>query len=171
MSERFRRLLDGVRGDLVELDRRVGELTDEIDKIAKSGEVASRLQQLRGVGPITATALVASVGDAKQFRKGREMAVSLGLTPGQHSTGGKERLLGISKRGDPYLRSLLVHGGRSVVRTAKGKDDRLSQWVVSLAARSHANVAAVAMANKTARIAWAMIRNGTDYDPERVSSS
>ena len=75
--------------------------------------------------------------------------------------------VGISKRGDPYLRSLLVHGGRSVVRTAKGKEDRLSQWVVSLAARSHANVAAVALANKTARIAWAMIRNGTDYDPER----
>jgi transposase len=167
LSERFRRLLDGVRGDLVELDRRVAELTEEIDKIAKSDPVASRLQQLRGVGPITATALVASVGDAKQFRKGREMAVSLGLTPKQHSTGGKERLLGISKRGDPYLRSLLVHGGRAVVRTAKGKEDRLSQWVTNLAARSHANVAAVALANKTARIAWAMIRNGTDYDPER----
>jgi transposase len=174
LSEQFRRLLDGVWGDLVELDRRVAELTDEIDKIAKSDPVASRLQQLRGVGPITATALVAAVGDAKQFRKGREMAVSLGLTPGQHSTGGKERLLGISKRGDPYLRSLLVHGGRAVVRTAKGKEDRLSQWVMSLAARSHPNVAAVALANKTARIAWAMIRNGTDYDPERggvVSSS
>ena len=97
------------------------------------------------------------------------MAVSLGLTPGQHSTGGKERLLGISKRGDSYLRSLLVHGGRAVVRTAKGKEDRLSQWVTSLAARRHRNVAAVAMANKTARIAWAMIRNGTDYDPERVA--
>ncbi len=168
LSERFRRLLDGVRGDLVELDRRVAELTDEIDQIAKSDPVARRLQQLRGVGPITATALVAAVGDAKHFRKGREMAVSLGLTPGQHSTGGRERLLGISKRGDPYLRSLLVHGGRSVVRTAKGKEDRLSLWVMSLAARSHANVAAVALANKTARIAWAMIRTGTDYDPERT---
>ena len=168
LSEQFRRLLDGVWGDLVELDRRVAELTDEIDTIAKSAEAASRLQQLRGVGPITATALVASVGTGEQFKKGREMAVSLGLTPGQHSTGGKERLLGISKRGDPYLRSLLVHGGRAVVRTAKGKEDRLSQWVVSLEARSHRNVAAVAMANKTARIAWAMIRNGTDYDPERA---
>ncbi len=103
LSERFRRLLDGVRGDLVELDRRVAELTDEIDTIAKSEPVARRLQQLRGVGPITATALVASVGTGEQFRKGRDMAVSLGLTPGQHSTGGKERLLGISKRGDPYL--------------------------------------------------------------------
>ena len=110
------------------------------------------------------------LGSAEQFAKGRDMAVSLGLTPKQHSTGGKERLLGISKRGDPYLRSLLVHGGRSVVRTAKGKEDRLSQWVTGLAARSHPNVAAVAMANKTARIAWAMIRTGADYQPERAAS-
>jgi len=154
----------------VELDTRVGELDDEVAAIAKSDPMAQRLQQLRGVGPITATALVAAVGSAEQFAKGRDMAVSLGLTPKQHSTGGKDRLLGISKRGDPYLRSLLVHGGRSVIRTAKGKEDRLSQWVMSLVARSHPNVAAVAMANKTARIAWAMIRNGTDYQPERAAS-
>ena len=152
------------------LDTRVGELDDEVDAIVKSDPVAQRLQQLRGVGPITATALVAAVGSAEQFAKGRDMAVSLGLTPRQHSTGGKDRLLGISKRGDPYLRSLLVHGGRSVIRTAKGKEDRLSQWVMSLVARSHPNVAAVAMANKTARIAWAMIRNGTDYQPERAAN-
>jgi len=170
LSERFRRLLNGLWGDLVGLDTRVGELDDEIDAIAKSDPVVKRLQQLRGVGPITATALSAAVGSAEQFAKGRDMAVSLGLTPRQHSTGGKERLLGISKRGDPYLRSLLVHGGRSVVRTAKGKEDRLSLWVMSLVARTHPNVAAVAMANKTARIAWAMIRNGTDYQPERAAS-
>jgi len=170
LSERFRRLLNALWGDLVELDTRVGELDDEVAAIAKSDPVAQRLQQLRGVGPITATALVAAVGSAEQFAKGRDMAVSLGLTPKQHSTGGKDRLLGISKRGDPYLRSLLVHGARSMIRAAKGKDDRLSQWVTSLAARSHPNVAAVAMANKTARIAWAMIRNGTNYQPERAAS-
>ena len=170
LSERFRRLLNGLWGDLVGLDTRVGELDDEIDAIAKSDPVVKRLQQLRGVGPITATALSAAVGSAEQFAKGRDMAVSLGLTPRQHSTGGKERLLGISKRGDPYLRSLLVHGGRSVVRTAKGKEDRLSLWVMSLVARTHPNVAAVAMANKTARIAWAMIRTGADYQPERAAS-
>ena len=100
-------------------------------------------QDIQAVHRVRA-ALVASVGTGEQFKKGREMAVSLGLTPKQHSTGGKERLLGISKRGDPYLRSLLVHGGRAVVRTAKGKEDRLSQWVTSLEARSHRNVAAVA---------------------------
>ena len=169
LSERFRGLLNALWGDLVELDTRVGELDDEVAAIAKSDPVAQRLQQLRGVGPVTATALVAAVGSAEQFAKGRDMAVSLGLTPRQHSTGGKDRLLGISKRGDPYLRSLLVHGARSMIRAAKGKDDRLSQWVMNLVARSHPNVAAVAMANKTARIAWAMIRNGTDYQPERAA--
>jgi len=169
LSERFRGLLNALWGDLVELDTRVGELDDEVNAIAKSDPVAQRLQQLRGVGPVTATALVAAVGSAEQFAKGRDMAVSLGLTPRQHSTGGKDRLLGISKRGDPYLRSLLVHGARSMIRAAKGKDDRLSQWVMNLVARSHPNVAAVAMANKTARIAWAMIRNGTDYQPERAA--
>ena len=169
LSERFRRLLDGLWGDLLELDRRVGELDEEIEAIAKSDAVAKRLQQLRGVGPLTATALVAAVGSGEQFAKGRDLAVSLGLTPRQHSTGGKERLLGISKRGDPYLRSLLVHGARSAFHAAKNKDDRLSVWAKNLAQRTHPNVAAVAWANKTARIAWAMIRQGTDYDPERAS--
>jgi transposase len=98
------------------------------------------------------------------------MAASLGLTPKQHSSGGKDRLLGISKRGDAYLRSILIHGARSVIRTAKLKDDRLSQWVTNLAERRHPNVAAVALANKTARIAWAMLRNGTDYEPDYTAA-
>ena len=166
LTDRFRRLLAGLWDDLVELDRRVAELDGEIEAIAKSDPVAQRLQQLRGVGPVIATALVAAVGSGEQFAKGRDLAVSLGLTPKQHSTGGKDRLLGISKRGDPYLRKLLVHGARSVIHHARDKDDRLSQWAKALAARSHINVASVALANKTARIAWAMIRNGTDYEPE-----
>jgi len=170
LSGRLRRLLDGLRGDLVELDHRVAELDEEIEAIAKAHPVAQRLQQLRGVGPLTATALIAAVGNGEQFAKGRDLAVSLGLTPKQHSTGGKERLLGISKRGDPYLRSLLVHGGRAALYAARNKDDRLSVWVKNLAARSHPNVAAVAWANKTARMAWSMIRHGTDYQPERATS-
>ena len=158
LTDRFRRLLVGMWGDLTELDRRVRELDREIDSIAKSDPVAQRLQQLRGVGPLIATALMASLGSGEQFSKGREFAVSLGLTPRQHSTGGKERLLGISKRGDSYLRLLLIHGARSVIRYAHDKDDRLSVWLKNLAARSHVNVASVALANKTARIAWAMVR-------------
>ena len=93
------------------------------------------------------------------------MSAAFGLTPSQHSSGGKERLLGISKRGDAYLRVLLIHGARSVIRTSKDKDDRLSQWVTRLAARSHPNIAAAALANKTTRMAWAMLKNGTDYQP------
>lgn len=129
LTERFRRLLSGLWYDLQDLDKRIKEMDREIDRIAAEDPVAKRLQQLRGVGPITATALVATIGDASQYANGRQMAASLGLTPKQNSSGGKDRLLGISKRGDPYLRQLLVHGGRSALRTAKHKQDRLSQWI------------------------------------------
>jgi len=170
LSGRFRRLLDGLWHDLMALDQRMTELDREIAMIAKADPMAKRLQQLRGVGPMIATALVATVGDVKQFANGRQMAASIGLTPRQNSSGGKERLLGISKRGDSYLRTLLIHGARSALKTAKGKDDRLSQWVTRLAEKRHQNVAAVALANKTARIAWAMMKHGTEYQPERAAA-
>ena len=158
---------DRVRGKSLEEPRetRVEELDREIEQIARQDPVAVRLQQLRGIGPITATALLATIGDASQFANGRQMAASLGLTPKQNSSGGKERLLGISKRGDTYLRSLLVHGARAVIRTAPPKTDRLSTWVMRIATTRHPNIAAVALANKTARIAWAMMSRGTDYHP------
>src|SRR5258708_7589234 len=123
LSERCRRLLNGLWGDLLALDARVGELDREIALIAQSDPVAKRLQQLRGVGPIIATALVAAVGNGEQFANGRQMSAAFGLTPRQHSSGGKERLLGISKRGDAYLRVLLIHGARSVIHHSKDKDD------------------------------------------------
>ena len=166
LTNRFRGLLAGVWADLLALERRVKELDDEIGALAKSHPAARRLRQLRGVGPMTATALIATLGSGEQFCKGRDFSVSLGLTPRQHSTGGKQRLLGISKRGDPYLRKLLVHGARAAIHAAKDKDDPLSQWAKNIAARSHPNVAAVAWANITARIAWAMMRHGCDYQPE-----
>jgi transposase len=165
LSERFRRLLRGLWRDLQNLDERIEELDREIEQIARRDPVAMRLQQVRGIGPVTATALLATVGDASQFSNGREMAASFGLTPKQSSSGGKERLLGISKRGDAYLRSLLVHGARAVIRTAQAKTDHLSTWVMRIATTRHPNVAAVALANKTARIAWAMLTKGTDYKP------
>jgi transposase len=170
LTDRFRRLLTGLQADLQQLDDRIKDMDKEITQIAASDPVARRLQQLRGVGPITATALVATVGDASQFANGRQMAASFGLTPAQNSSGGKAKLLGISKRGDTYLRMLLVHGGRSVLRTAGTRTDRLSQWITRIAITRHHNVAAVAMANKTARIAWAMIRYGTDYQPEGLTA-
>jgi transposase len=168
LTDHFRALLHGLWVDLVGLDDRVHALDRAIEKLASSNEVTRRLQQLSGVGPMVATALVATVGNAEQYPKGRQMAAALGLTPRQHSSGGKDRLLGISKRGDVYLRKLLIHGARAVVTQAKHKDDRLSRWVTSIATRRHPNVAAVALANKTTRMAWAMLRNDTDYDPDFV---
>ena len=161
----FRQLLDGLWRDLRGFDERIAELDGHINEAAKANPDARRLQQLRGVGPVVATALLACVGDATQFANGRQMAASLGLTPRQHSSGGKDRLLGISKRGDAYVRSLLVHGARAMLRTAPRHDDPLSRWVIRLSARSHPNVACVAMANKTARMAWAMLRHDTNYQP------
>lgn len=165
LSERFRRLLRGLQQELLSLEERIIELDREIAEIANSDPATRRLMELRGVGPIIATAMLATVGDAKQFKNGRQMSASIGLTPRQHSSGGKERMLGISKRGDAYLRSLLIHGARAVIRTARPKDDPLSKWVIRIADRRHPNVAAAALANKTTRIAWAMLSRGTNYQP------
>ncbi len=170
LTDHFRALLHGLWVDLIALDDRVLELDQAIKRLADSNHVTRRLQQLRGVGPMVATALVATVGTAEQYHKGRQMAASLGLTPRQCSSGDKQRLLGISKRGDVYLRSLLIHGARAVVSQAKHRDDRLSRWVTGIATRRHPNVAAVALANKTARMAWAMLRNETNYDPDFAMS-
>ena len=167
LSVLFRRLLSGLWEDLKQLESRLTELDQEINIIAKTDPDAKRLQQLRGVGPMVATALVATVGNADQFSNGRQMATSLGLTPRQHSSGDRDRLLGISKRGDAHLRTLLIHGARAVIQMAKNKDDRLSRWINELLQRRHPNVVAVALANKTARMAWAMLHNGTDYEPNK----
>ena len=166
LTDHFRSLLHGLWTDLTALDDRMLELDRAINRLANDNEVTRRLQQLRGVGPMVATALVATVGTAAHYPKGRQMAAAIGLTPKQHSSGDKHRLLGITKRGDVYLRTLLIHGARAVVSQAKHKDDRLSRWVTGIAQRRHPNVAAVALANKTARMAWAMLRNETDYDPD-----
>ena len=165
LTLRFRRLLSGLWQDLRYLDERVTELDLEIRELAEHIPVAKRLQQLRGVGPVIATALAAALGDGKAFRNGRDFAVSLGLTPKQHSSGGRAQLLGISKRGDRYLRQLLVHGARAAVRTVGQKQDALSRWLRELSARKHTNVVVVALANKTARMAWAMVQANSDYDP------
>lgn len=167
----FRELLLGLWEDLRKLDERVNELDEFISKKVDEDPVARQLLTLRGVGPLTASALSSALGNGMLFGKGREFASSLGLTPRQHSTGGKPRLLGISKRGDAYLRKLLVHGARAVLRHAGSKDDQLSQWVQKLSTRKHPNIAIVTLANKTARIAWAMVRNQVAYDPELAAGN
>lgn len=165
LSDRFRRLLAGLAEDLRGLDQRIEELDEHIASIASESPVAQRLLTLRGVGPMIATALIAALGTGKGFTRGREFAVAVGLTPKHHGTGGKERILGISKRGDAYLRQLLVHGARAAVRAARSKDDSLSRWIQGLLAHKHSNVVTVALANKTARMAWALVRHDVDYDP------
>ena len=166
----FRALLQGVWNDLLGLDDRMCEMDKLIKRLAENNEDCVRLQQLRGVGPMISTAMIATVGDARQYHKGRQMAAAIGITPKQHSSGDKHRLLGISKRGDVYLRTLMIHGARAVVARATHKDDRLSRWVTNIANKKHPNVAAVALANKTARMAWAILRHKTDYDPDLAMS-
>jgi transposase len=118
-----------------------------------------------GIGPVIATALVATVPDARAFRSGRHLAAWLGLVPRQHSTGGKPRQLGLSKRGDGYLRRQLIHGARALVRVSPGRTGRLWTWITELLARRPFNVVVAAVANKLARIVWAMLSRGEAYRP------
>ena len=158
----FRALLQRLGENLKEMDRQVGELEREIKAWHRENEASRKLEKIPGIGPITASALVASVGDASCFAGGRQMAAWLGLVPRQYSTGGKQTLLGISKRGDTYLRTLLVHGARPVVRVCEHKLET-DTWLKRLMGRRNKNVAAVALANKNARVAWALLRHDREY--------
>ena len=164
-SPMFRKLLSGLADDLSYVDDRINELNLIIKEHVESDPVASQLMAVRGIGVLCASALSSAIGDGKAYRKGRDFAASLGLTPRQHSTGGKDRLLGISKRGDGYLRKILVHGARAVVSQTKNKDDCLSQWLNKLLITKHTNLVSVALANKIARIAWAMVAGDKQYQP------
>src|SRR5499426_1488066 len=131
--------------------------------MAQAHPECQRLQTIPGIGPISATAILAAISDATQFKNGRQFAAWLGLVPKQHSTGGQPRLLGISKRGDSYLRKLLIHGARATLRWARTKTDSRSQWIRGLLARRGWNRTAVAVANKNARIVWALLSRGGVY--------
>jgi transposase len=159
----FRQLIDRLGSNLKELDRQVKELEVQIQTWHRNSVDSKKLAQIPGIGPISASALVASIGDAKNFKDGRQLAAWLGLVPRQHSTGGKPTLLGISKRGDCYLRTLLIHGARSVVRVAEQQANHANQWLAGLMKRRNKNVAAVALANKNARIIWALLTQNREY--------
>ena len=143
------------------LDARVHELEAHIVRWHRNNEASQRLAEVPGVGPITATAYVATVGDGQAFKSGRQVAAWLGIVPKQRGTGGKQQLLGISKRGDVYLRKLLIHGARAVLRHLK--PEQAHSWLAQLARRRHHNVAAVALANKNARVLWALLAHGREY--------
>ena len=161
-----RTLLFDLGEELRRLHERVQAFDARIAAIAQTEPACQRLEAIPGIGPLTSTALVAAVGDATVFKNGRELAAWLGLTPRQHSTGGRPRLLGISKRGDRYLRCLLIHGARAALRQAGRYEDRRSRWAVNVEARRGKNVAAVALANKNARVAWAVLAKDSDFDCE-----
>ncbi len=158
-----REWLHALAEELQALDQRIAATDQQIERVFEADEACQRLAQLPGIGPLTATALVAAVGDATAFKNGRQFAAWLGLVPRQHSTGGKTTLLGMTKRGNCYLRTLLIHGARAVLRVVDRKTDARSRWLQGVKARRGMNCASVAQANKTARVAWALLAKGDRY--------
>ncbi len=171
LSDMFRDLVRGVFDELSERDQRVTAYTRRIRDLFRTNEMCQRIGKIEGIGPITATALVAAVGDRTCFRNRRQFAAWLGLVPKQRSSGGKTRLFGISKRGDRYLRTLIIHGARAVLGKAGGKTDPRSQWIGRMRERRHPNVVAVALANKNARIIWSILSRGEEYRPVQATSA
>lgn len=162
----LRHLIERLLGHLRELDRQVAELEVQIQTWHRSSALSRRLEKIPGIGPLTASALVASIADARSFANGRQLAAWLGLVPRQSSSGGKPQLLGMSKRGDVYLRTLLIHGARSAILAARRKVPTANTWLGQLLQRRHPNVAAVALANKNARIVWALLAHEREYRPD-----
>lgn len=166
----FRALLCMQHQALMQADEQVADLTAMLVRESKENPLCERLMSIPGIGPIVATALVASVGNGWAFSNARQMSAWIGVVPRQASTGGRTVLLGISKRGDRYLRALLIHGARAVLRTAhKGERTRLKEWALDVKRRRGPNIATVALANKLARIAWAVLRHDEHYCDERLA--
>ena len=163
LSTFFRRLLAEGYQQLRALDEHIATYDTEVVQHSRQDDACQRLRTIPGFGPIVASVFHSQVGDGQAYRRGRDVSAAMGLVPRQHSSGGKTVLLGISKRGDRQLRSLLVHGARAVVRQAAHKDDRLSRWVNRLKAQRGHNKAVVALANKLARIGWAVLHNRSTY--------
>lgn len=164
LTSMTRALFSALLTELRSLDEKILDCDEKVGAIHKSHPVCKRLSKIPGVGPLTATAMIAAVSDPSAFKNGREMAAWIGLVPKQHSSGGKERLLGISKRGDVYLRTLLIHGARASLAWVENKEDRRSQWAKKLIERRGRNRAAVALANKNARTIWAIMRNDKEFE-------
>ena len=168
LSPRVRQLIEDMRAEWHGLDARIGAFDAELTAMAKRDDACRRLCEIPGIGPLNATALVAAVGNGAAFDKGRDMAAWMGLVPREYSTGGKQRLLGISKRGNKYLRTLLIHGARAALPHLAARDDALGSWLRALLARVHRNVAVVALANKLARIAWAVLTGNRRYEAQTI---
>lgn len=164
VSARVRELVTDLREECAELDQRIRAYDEEFAAVARADTQARRLSSIPGVGAINATALLAAVGDGSAFARGRDLASWLGLTPRQHSTGGKTKMLGISKRGNRYLRKQLIHGARAAMPHLAAKPTSLGAWLREMLARAHPNVVVVALAAKLARIIWALLRHEKSFD-------
>ncbi len=166
----FRILIQRLVDHFKELDRQVDELERQIQVWHRNSELSCKVAQIPGIGPITASALIASIGDAKNFDSGRQVAAWLGLVPRQHSSGGKSNLLGMSKRGDTYLRTLLIHGARSVIYRIGQKVDSCG-WINGVLKRRNKNIATVALANKNARIVWALLAHDREFRSDYATAA
>jgi transposase len=163
LSPRMIKLVADTRAQWVDLDRRIAAFDAEFVRATRENEDARRLTSIPGIGPATASALAAAIGKGEAFAHGRDLSAWLGLVPRQFTTGGKAKLLGISKRGDKYLRKLLIHGARAALPHIAERNTALGRWAKALVGRVHPNVAIVALANKLARIAWAVLRHGGEF--------
>ena len=170
LSGALRILLAQLKLELDQMAMRIDEADAVLNKTAHENAACQRLVAIPGIGPVTATALIAAIGNGAAFRKGREFAAWMGVVPREHSTGGKQKLLGISKRGNSYLRTLFIQGARAVLQQRTKQASGLSAWLAQLTGRTHCNVAAVALANKLARIAWAVLAKEVPYRPPVLTS-
>jgi transposase len=171
LTPHLRRLLDHLWHEWQHLDEQIDRLAGEIDAVAESDAACLRLRKIPGVGPLVSTATVAAIGNGAAFKRGRDFSAWLGLVPKQHSTGGKATLLGITKRGNSYLRKLFVHGARAVLLRVKYDTGGFGQWVHRLAARAPRNKVIIAIANKLARIAWVVLSSGNEYQHQPVAAA
>lgn len=165
LTPKMREILFELNEELNDIESRIQRFLQKIHQHSDQDDRVKRVMEIEGLGPISASAIVTAVGNAKQFKNGRDMAAWIGLVPTQHSSGGKEKLGGISKRGDKFLRTLLIHGARSVIRFSESKTDKRNRWVNELIARRNKNVATVALANKNARIIWSILAREEHYRP------
>jgi transposase len=166
----FRQLIQQLGEHLETLTQAIATIEQQIQAWHKENPASQKLAKIPGIGPLTASALVATIGDVKQFENSRQLAAWIGLVPRQHSSGGKSTLLGISKRGDSYLRTLLIHGARSVVRFIDQKPAAKAGWLGKLLGRRHKNVAIVALANKNARTVWALLMHDREYQSDYTAA-
>lgn len=163
LSHIARAFLDDLYQQLIRKDENIAKYDKLLQNILNTNENCKKIEKIEGIGLLTATAIIACIGDAKEFKNGRHLSAFFGLVPRQQSSGNKQKLLGISKRGNSYIRTLLIHGARSAILASSKKEDPKSLWVQGLVERVGQNKAAVALANKNARIVYALIANQTEY--------